>query len=137
MRGLIFAFGAVIVGVVVTVVVWRLGFIASITSLVLAAGAVWLYDKGAGTPPRKGLVPLIALIVLGVVATFFAVIANDAWEAYDSVVVPGTQDRMSFVMDSITDGHIIGEYTKDMWMFALFAVLGTFGTLRSLMAKPA
>jgi len=70
--------GAVVAGIVLTVVIWRLGFIASITSFALAGGAVFLYDKGAGTVPRKGLIPLVLLILAGVVASFFAVIGSDA-----------------------------------------------------------
>jgi hypothetical protein len=41
--GLLAALGAVLAGVVLTVVIWRAGFIASITSLVIAIGATWLY----------------------------------------------------------------------------------------------
>jgi hypothetical protein len=132
-RGIFFALGAVVGGVVLTVVVWRLGFIASITSFAMAAGAVYLYDKGAGTTPRKGLVPLVALIILGVVASFFAVIASDAWDAYDAFGFALPQSRLGFVGDNMFRGEVLKEYGKDMAMFGVFAVLGIFSTMRRLM----
>jgi hypothetical protein len=134
-RGIFFALAAVIGGVVLTVVIWRLGFIASITSFVMAGGAVYLYDRGAKTWPRKGLVPLILLILVGVVASFFAVIASDAWDAYDKFVIPGAQSRTSFITDNIFRGEVLKEYGKDMAMFAVFAVLGVYSTMRRLIAS--
>jgi len=131
-RGLLFSLASVFGGLVLTIVVWRLGFIASITSFVLAAGAVYLYAKGARTAPRRGLVPLVAIILLGVVACFFGVIASDAWDAYDEL--PMYESRLSFIGNNIFRGEVIKEYSKDMGMFALFAGLGIFSTMRRLVA---
>lgn len=131
-RGLLFAFAAVLGGIVLTVVIWQAGFVAAISSFALAAGAVFLYDKGAGAPPRKGLVPLIALIVVGVVAGFFAVIASDAWKAYDEL--PIAEDRITFVLNNIFEGEVIKAYAKDMVWYFGFAAFGVFGTLRRLLA---
>lgn len=64
--------------------VWNFGFIASITSFVMAAGAVFLYGLAAGAPARKGVVPLVLLVVAGVVATFFLLVGWDAARAYAS-----------------------------------------------------
>jgi len=136
-RGLVFSLLAVVGGIALTVVIWRLGFIASITSFALAAGAVFLYDKGAGATPRKGLAPLVLLILVGVVASFFAVIASDAWDAYDEFVVPGTITRWDFISDNVFRGEVIGSYGKDMAMFGVFAVLGIFSIMRQLMSRPA
>src|SRR5262245_22069592 len=74
--GLLAALVAVVVGVVLTVVIWRAGYIASITSLVIAIGAVYLYTLAAGSPPRRGLAPVIIFVLLGVVLSFFAVVAS-------------------------------------------------------------
>jgi len=135
LRGLSFAFLGVIGGVVLTVVVWRLGFVASITSLVLSAGATLLYAKGAGAPPKRGIVPLIVMIVLGVVIAFFGVIASDAWVAYDDAHGLVASPRMSFIWDNIFRGEVIRSYGKDMVWFGLFGVLGIYGTLRRLIAQ--
>jgi len=136
-RGLLFALVAVLGGIVLTVVVWRLGFVASLTSFALAAGAVFLYAKGAGAAPRKGLVPLIVLILAGVVASFFAVIASDAWDAYDAFVLPGTESRWTFISENVFRGEVLRSYGKDMAMFGLFAALGIFSIMRRLVASAA
>jgi hypothetical protein len=133
-RGLTFALPAVVGGIALTVIIWRLGFIASITSFALAAGAVYLYAKGAGANPRKGLVPLVLLILVGVVAAFFGVITSDTWDAYDKLGVAGYQSRWSFLSDNVFRGEVISSYGKDMAMFGVFAVLGIFSTMRRLFA---
>ena len=135
--GLMASLIAVVAGVVVTVVIWRAGYIASITSFVIAIGAVYLYTAAAGAPPRKGLVPVILVVALGVVASFFAVVVSDLMDAYDAlgieVQVPGLT-KQEFVMDNVFNGDLLAEYGKDLAMFALFAVLGVFGTIRRLWA---
>jgi len=135
--GLLAALGAVAVGVVLTVVIWRAGFVASITSLVIAAGATLLYTRVAGTVPRRGLIPLIALIVVGVVVSFFAVVASDLIDIYDKAVSSGltpTVSKSTFVRKGLTDSEVLSDYGKDMAWFALFAALGIFGTMRRLLA---
>ena len=136
--GLLAALGAVAAGVVLTVVVWRAGFVASLTSFVIAIGAAWLYTRAAGAPPRRGLVPLIALIIAGVVISFFAVVASDLIKAYDDAVASGlvpTIGKGEFVRTGLTDSDVLSEYGKDMAMFGLFAVLGIFGTVRRMLAS--
>jgi hypothetical protein len=134
--GLLAALVAVFIGVVLTVVVWRAGYIASITSLVIAAGAIWVYSLVAGSAPRRGLIPLILLVVVGVVASFFAVIGSDLVAAYDQLGVDGTGvSRTQFVINNIFDAELLRRYSHDMGLFALFAVLGVFGTLRRLFAR--
>jgi hypothetical protein len=138
MLGLLAALAAVLVGVVLTVVIWRAGYIASITSLVMAIGATWLYTVAAGSNPRRGLVPLIIVILVGVVLSFFAIVASDLVDAYDAGVDAGlvpTVSKSEFVRRGLTDGEVLSEYGKDMAMFAVFAVLGIFGTVRRLLSS--
>lgn len=132
-RGMLCALLAVVAGAVLTVVIWRLGFIASITSFAMAAGAVYLYSLGAGAAPRKGLVPLVLLIVLGVVVAFFAIVASDASDAYTMFATAASGTRTTFIMDNMFNGEVLSSYGKDMAMFGLFAVLGLFGTMRQLL----
>jgi hypothetical protein len=134
-RGLLAATLAVLAGVVLTVVIWRFGFIASITSFVMAAGAVFLYSRAAVTTPRKGLIPLVLLIVVGVVAAFFGVVASDAWDVYGQFDGVVGVSRSSFILDNIFRGEVLREYAQDMAMFGVFAVLGLFGTLRRLLSS--
>jgi hypothetical protein len=122
-RGLLASLAAAIIGVAVTVLVWRAGYIASITSLVIAAGAVYLYSLAAGSTPRKGLIPLILVV-------------TDLVDAYPQLGLSESGlSRMDFISDNIFNTELLGEYSSDMGMFALFAVLGVFGTVRRLFAQ--
>jgi hypothetical protein len=132
--GLVAASLAVVAGAVLTVVLWRAGFIASITTFLLAAGASYLYTRAAGTPPRKGLVPLVLLIVLGVAVCFFAVVGSDLSDIYDRMAGPGAIPKTQFIRENLFDGDVLGSYGKDGAMFALFAALGLFSTLRRLLS---
>lgn len=127
-RGLLASLVAVLAGIVLTVVIWRLGYVAALTSLVIAAGAVYLYSWAAGAPPRKGLGPLIVVVALGVVA-------SDLAEAYDEFDLGAAGiSKLDFVTDNLFHAEVLREYGKDAAMFAVFAVLGVFGTLRRLIA---
>jgi hypothetical protein len=122
--------------VAATVLVWQLGFIASITSFAIAAGASYLYVRGAGTAPRAGLVPLILVILTGVVLSFLAVVAADAVAYYNTPegAELGWPSATSFVLAHLFDPSVLGSYGSELAMFGVFAVLGTFGTLRRLLA---
>ncbi|MFN8082472.1 MAG: hypothetical protein U0Q19_23200 [Kineosporiaceae bacterium] len=129
-RGLIAAVGGVLAGVVVTVVLWRLGYVAAISGVVLALASVRLYAAAAGAPPRRGLVPLIGLIVLGAVVSFLAVVANDALDFYGSEhLAQQGVSRLTFLTDNLSNPSVLGAYGGDMAMFFLFVVLGAGGTI--------
>ncbi|GGO93066.1 hypothetical protein GCM10011584_30920 [Nocardioides phosphati] len=133
--GLLAAAGVVVLGVALTVVVWRLGFVASITSFVLAAGAVFAYSKAAGADPRRGLPALVVLIIAGVVAGCLALIGSDAWDAWAEVAGPGSgTSRSHFVTSAMTDSTIIAAYKRDLLFYVGFAVLGAWSTFRRLLA---
>ena len=136
--GLLGAFGGVVLGAVLSVVVWNLGFIASITSFVLAAAAVFFYGQLAGTAPRKGLVPLVLLIVAGVMATFFVMVGYDAATAYDQLTLqqgPAPISKSEFVRSTITDPEVLKAYSTDMLFFFGFAVLGMYSTIKRLLSQ--
>lgn len=85
-RGMLFALGAVLGAIVLTVVLFEAGFLAGLSGLVVAAGSVALYVKGAGTAPRRGLKSLIALILVGGVVSILAAVVVDVWRQYDKAV---------------------------------------------------
>jgi hypothetical protein len=136
--GLLLSLVAVLGGVVLAVAIWRAGYIAGISSLVISGGGVALYRFGAGTPPRRGLIPLIGLVVLGVVASFFAVVGSDLYDLWDLLAGPSADSaysvpsRGAFIRDNITNGDVLSEYGTDGALFALFALVGVYGTLRRL-----
>jgi len=133
--GLLASLLPILAGVAITVAVWRAGYIAAITSFLIALGAAFMYRVAAGRPARTGLAPLVLLIILGVVASFFAVVASDLWDGYDAMVAAGFEAQVSkgtFIREGLTDPSILREYGKDMAMFVLFAALGIGGVIRSL-----
>ncbi|WP_148615059.1 hypothetical protein [Nocardioides rubriscoriae] len=132
--GLLAATGAVVGGIVLTVVIWRLGFVAAISSLVIAFGAAYLYEAAAGRPARKGLVPLLLLIVVGVIVSFFAIVASDAYDVYDDLGVIGLS-RPAFIREAITEPEVLQEYGKDLALFGILAVVGIVGVGRRLLAS--
>lgn len=133
--GLLASTVAVLLGIAITVGIWRLGFVAAITSLAIAFGAVFAYSLVAGAP-RKGLIPVVVLVLLGVVASFFACVASDAWVAYDDLGFTSEQvSRFEFVRTLTFDSDVLSGYGKDAGMFALFAVLGLFGVIRQLFSQ--
>jgi hypothetical protein len=135
-RGVLFSLAAVPLGVAAAVAIWQMGFIASITSFLIAAAAVWLYTRGAGAAPRTGLVPLVAVILVGVVASFLAVVVSDMVDVWNSPEGAdlGWPSLSSFILGNIFDPGVLSSYGTDMLMFGGFAVLGVFGTLRRLLA---
>ncbi|MFB9315076.1 hypothetical protein [Nocardioides plantarum] len=136
--GLLASLGAVLGGVVLTVLLAQLGFITAISSFVIAFGAAFLYEAAAGRPARKGLVPLVLLIVLGVVLSYLAVIGSDLWDAYDEIREVGLteQSRAAFVGDYLfKPGDVFENPYKDLPWFAVFGVLGVFGVVRRLIGN--
>lgn len=132
-RGLLFSLLAIVAGGAAAVALYQAGYIASITSLLMAGGAVWLYNKGAGSPPRKGIVPLVAIIVAGVIVTLFAILA---FALYSEIMAeyPGAPsgDVWGLVMENLFYPPVWSAFAGDAAMFVVFAALGAFGTLFQL-----
>jgi hypothetical protein len=134
--GLLFSLGGVVLGCLATWVAWRLGFIASITSFVIAIASVALYTKGAGSAPRKGLVPLLLVIVFGVVGSFYTMYISDLSAGYDQVIAGSyAVSKGQFISDNLFNTELIKAYGTDLLFFVGFAVLGVFGTMRRLLAS--
>ena len=81
-KGLLLALAAIPVGAVVTVLLWKAGYVASISAFVLAALAVWLYRKGAGAVGRAGFVVVAGVVVVGLLASMTAIVVTDAMDFY-------------------------------------------------------
>ena len=134
-RGILFSLAAIPLGMAVTVVIWKLGFVASISSFLIAAAGTFLYAKGAGSAPRRGLVQLVAVILVGVAASFLAIVAADLVEFYNTPKGQslGYPSVVSFVSGNLFTGDLLSSYGSDLVMFVAFAALGVFGTVRRLL----
>ncbi|MFT4110354.1 hypothetical protein [Propionicimonas sp.] len=132
-RGLLFSLGGIVVGVVITILLWKLNFIASITSFAMAYATIWLYTKGAGTPPRRGVGGVIAIIVAGVVVSLASVVAVDALD-YLATQYPDASfgEKADFVLSNLLQPDVWQSYAGNVVMYFLFAALGTFGLIRQL-----
>lgn len=131
--GVLYSLGGVVLGVVATAALWQAGFIASITSAVMAWACIWLYTKGAGHAPRKGVFAVVGVIIAGVALSSAAVIATDAVD-YVRSAVPGSSisDYVDTVVAALTTPEVWAEYATDIGMLLLFAALGTVGIIMQL-----
>lgn len=129
-RGLLLSLVGVPVGILLTVVVWRLGFIAGICSFIMAKASLAAYRTGAGTDPREGIPGIIAVMVVGVPGSILAVIASDLSDYWAENTAEIEFTRTEFVLQNLINPKLWGEFTKTALMMALFAALGTYGTLR-------
>lgn len=132
-RGLAFSLIAVVVGAVLAAVIYQFGYFVSISSLVTAFAACWLYVTGAGAPPKKGALALIVMIAVGVVAALFAMLASDLYivimlEAPDASVGEATQMMLSLLFY----GPVWEAFARDAFWFAAFAFVGTASTMMML-----
>ncbi|SER17052.1 hypothetical protein [Microlunatus flavus] len=139
-KGALLSLLAIPVGVLLAAGIWKLGFVASISGLVLAAGAAVLYVRGSGGRIKKGI-PVVALVVLlGIVASFFAVVAVDLYSVFpqlDPSISETYAGRGSFVAENLFYGPVLREYVSTGVMLALFAALGAFGTILRLVRANA
>lgn len=132
--GLLGASISILIGIVSAVLLWKLGFIASISSFAIAASAIWLYQFFAKSKPVRGAYPLIGVIIIGVVASFFSVVAFDLYTLYDNPPIGYEYlvSRTEFITSNILNGELLAEYGGDIAMFVLFAVLGVAGAFKTI-----
>ncbi len=135
-RGVLFALAALIGGIVLTVILFEAGFLAAISGALMAGGAVFLYDKGAGRAPRRGLVPLVTLIVTALVAGIAAALFVDVYRGYPSLPAElrTVMSRGEFIREEFSQ-YLFADYGKDIALYFVFAALGVFGTFRRLFAS--
>lgn len=132
-RGLLFSLGGIVVGVVLTVLLWKVGFFASITSFAMAYATVWLYTKGAGAPPKKGVGAVIGVIVIGVVVSLASIVTADALDYLASDYPDASiAEKADFVAYNLVRPEVWQDYSTNVVMFVIFAALGTFGLIRQL-----
>jgi hypothetical protein len=132
-RGLLLALVAVIGGCVLSAVAYHFGFVASIVALAMGGAGIFLYAKGAGTPPRKGAVALVVLLVAGILLAWVASLATELYLLY--VGRTGTSDgALAFAISGALSLDLFTLTIKDFLIFVGFGVLGIFGVARQLLA---
>ncbi|MDR6613791.1 hypothetical protein [Leifsonia sp. 1010] len=135
-RGLALALVIIPAGVIAWTILWNIGFIASIVSWGVAAGAVWLYRAGSKARVTRGAFwGLVAIVVVTVVLSLLAGIFTDLVSA---VGIPLTQaltdaDFWALFADNIfNNGELWQAYLPQVVLALAFAFLGCFWTMRRL-----
>ena len=134
-RGLLMALIAVIGGCVLAAAVYHLGYVASIVALLMGAAGIFLYAKGAGAPPRKGAVGLVALLVAGILLAWICSVGTELYFYY--VDRTGTSDgALAFAVSNVLSLDLFKATLKDFLIFVAFGALGIFGVARQLLLPP-
>ncbi|MET3564686.1 uncharacterized protein YneF (UPF0154 family) [Leifsonia sp. 563] len=135
-RGLALALVIIPAGVIAWTILWNIGFVASIVSWGVAAGAVWLYRAGSKARVTRGAFwGLVAIVVVTVVLSLLAGIFTDLVSA---VGIPLTQaltdpDFWGLFADNIfNNGELWQAYLPQVVLALAFAFLGCFWTMRRL-----
>lgn len=137
-RGALFALATIPVGVAAWVVLWGLGFIASLVAALVAFLAVKLYVLGAGRLSRVGALVVLAVTVVTLALAF---VAGIAWDAAVAVSEDGSISTWGALVDptfwswfSEILPEALPEYGTDIAWAAGFGALGAFATLRGAWA---
>lgn len=146
-RGLVFSLGGVVLGIVAAIVFRQLNAALSLSSmklefvlsavpgLVMAYASVWLYTKGARTGPRKGLFPLLVVIVIGILAALAAALGADAmWIAMR--IFPGDSDaQAAWVLKYLTNPKVWTERSGSLLLYVIAAGIGSLSVVSDRLKK--
>ena len=138
-RGAIFALAAVPVGVAAWLVLWNMGWMASIVAFIAAAAAARLYVLGTGgTISRRGAWVVTAVTLATVLLSFWGGMLVDAAKYLGGgspltmLADAGTWDLLLYNL--ATNRDVVDGYAGDFLVALLFSALGCFFTLRRLFA---
>ncbi|HEX7834002.1 MAG TPA: hypothetical protein VF479_00875 [Pseudolysinimonas sp.] len=135
-RGTLLALLIIPAGIIVWVIVWGLGFIASIVALGIAIGALWLYRLGSGGRiSRAGAVRVTVITVVALLLAFWAGLVSDALPFYasqrniDYISALTSGDFWSLFNHAVANNF--GEVAGQFAIALAFGALGCFSVLRT------
>jgi hypothetical protein len=138
-RGTIFALAVVPLGILVYVILWNVGFAASIVGFGVAWLAVRLYARGAGgTVGRAGAIRITAVTVGTLVLSLFSGIVSDTANYFATAsnespfIAILTPEFWTLFWDAFPT--LIGGYLPTILIGLLFGLLGCFSVLRGAFA---
>lgn len=136
-RGLLLSLLAVPAGILVFVLIWNLGFIASIVGFGVAFAAFFLYRLGSGgRVSMRGAVVIALVTIVTLVLAFIAAevftVAGEIAKVNDVSVteVLASPELFGFVVNVLTSPEIAGALAGDAVMTLLFGAIGCFAVLR-------
>ncbi|MEV7662756.1 hypothetical protein [Paenarthrobacter sp. NPDC089316] len=139
LRGALFALAVVPLGAAAWLVLWNMGWMASIVAFIAATAAARLYVLGTGAKISRRGAWVVAAITLGtVLLSFWAGMLLDAAKFLGGgspltmLADAGTWDLLLYNLS--TNRDLVNEYAVDFLLALLFSALGCFFTLRQLFA---
>lgn len=138
-RGALFALAVVPVGVAAWLVLWNMGWMASVVAFIAAAAAARLYALGTGGKiSRRGAWVVTAVTLGTVLLSFWGGMLVDAAKYLGGgspltmLTDAGTWDLLLYNLS--TNRDLVDGYAGDFLLALLFSALGCFFTLRQLFA---
>jgi len=139
-RGTIFAAAAIPLGIILWLVIWNFGFVASLVAWIVAAAAAKLYAVGAGNPSRRGVWAILVVTVVTLVLAFIGGMWLDMVRQFGANPMEALVDGESWSTfgDNLANNpELWKEYTGSILSALLFGALGCFFTLRKLFTTTA
>jgi hypothetical protein len=143
-RGTLVALLVIPIGIVAWVVIWSIGFIASVVSLGVAYLAMFLYTRGSGGKfGRAGAVRVTIITLVTIALAIFAGIVSDVARE----LVAGTGQSPFAALTAPDFWNLFGMFLAypdvqaqllpSVLISIAFGILGCFGILRSAFRKTA
>lgn len=136
LRGFLVSLIVLPVGVVLWLIIWNLGYIASIVALGVAFGAYWLYKKGSGGRiSLRGAIIVAIVSVVTIVLAFFIGVLSDIAGGIAAAVglswgeVVMTPGFLGYAFELLAAPENAGALASDGAMAAIFGALGCAGVL--------
>ena len=137
-RGTLFALLAAPVGVIVWVVLWNFGFIASIVAFGVAYLAMFLYRFGSGGfVATAGAIRITVITVGTLLLAFFGGVVSDVLGFWSDITgenpVTGivSPDFWAGFQAILAEDGVAAGYLPDFGLALLFGALGCFSIIRS------
>ena len=141
-RGTLVALLIIPAGIIVWVLLWRFGFIASIVAFGISLGALWLYRFGSGGRiSRTGAIRVTIITIAALALSFFAGLVSDVVPLYasqrniDVVSALTSSEFWTFFNHALSNN--IGNVAVPLLLAAVFGVLGCFSVLRTAYRQTA
>jgi hypothetical protein len=135
-RGTLLALLVIPAGIVVWVILWGFGFIASLVAFGIAIGALWLYRFGSGGRiSRAGAVRVTLVTVVALILAFVAGLVSEVLPMYanqrniDFVSALTSGEFWSFFNNAVANNF--GDVAVQFVIALAFGALGCFSVLRT------
>jgi hypothetical protein len=135
-RGTLLALLIIPAGIIVWIILWQFGLIASLVAFGIALGALWLYRFGSGGRiSRAGAVRVTIITVVALLLAFLSGLVADVLPMYanqrniDFVSALTSGEFWSFFGNAVDNNF--GDVVVQLVIALIFGALGCFSVLRT------